>query len=399
MASRKIHEMVFADFAQAIIPDWAISLTNPLNSQESPTAWLSSLWDSADRRLTYSIDWRDGALKNELPPESLSYRFSDLELRQTTPALGLDPRSQADNCKAAQLLAIRNAWLGAIQHHCQQADAAGQPRMLDNDVADDFVRTTCNWQQHPWVQESVRQHIIEKSTPPAGTIDLSAPLSELARPADQVIHSHFVPLSLLEQARLALEKSDISCWLNKFESDDWAWSSKFEIYARDAQSDIDIAHRKIKGLQEIIDKQRSLIQGFERVVRMNKRRAAELGEPDKPGRPRKSPERQEIALRFTARWVLSLMEGLEVNNSAQLGVMVSNSSERNWRRWLTGQSVPTIKSLLALQAEKITQGRFKGQPFQAIETDPSFDEMLMLIRLTGVAPKMRETPGSGAGKS
>lgn len=387
MAARKIHEMIFSDFAQAIVPDWVISLTNPVSPSLNQAEWLTSSWNSADRRLTHSIYWRDGSLTSELPFESLKYHFNDFELRPIAQILGLDPTSDADHRKVAELLSSRNAWLNAIQCYCHQPSAAGQRRILDYDVADDFVRLTCNWLQHPWVQESVQQHIIGKSAQTGCTIDLS---SDPTWPNPQVNQAHFVPLSRSEQAKLEAEKNDINYWLTKFESDDRSWSSEFEVYAWDAQSDINIASRKIKGLQEHIEKQQSLIQGFERVLRRNKRRAAELCNADKPGRPRKSPERQEVARRFTAHWVQSWMEGLNVNNSVQLGELVSDSSERNWRRWQTGQSVPTIKSLLALQTAKITQGYFKGQPFLAIETDPTFDEMLMLIRLTGVASKMRE---------
>lgn len=150
---------------------------------------------------------------------------------------------------------------------------------------------------------------------------------------------------------------------------------------------MDVAHRKITGLQEIIEKHQALIRGFERVIKVNKRREMELSGTDKSGRPPKSAERQEVALKFTARWVQSLMDALQVGSCAQLETMILGSSQRNWSRWLSAQAVPTSKSFAILQASKITHGSYEGQRLQVVETTPSSVDMLKLIRLTGLAPK------------
>ncbi|MEO8121213.1 MAG: hypothetical protein ABI606_18060, partial [Rhodoferax sp.] len=155
----------------------------------------------------------------------------------------------------------------------------------------------------------------------------------------------------------------------------------------EAQCDIDVAQRKITGLQAIIEQQQALIRNFERVIKVNKRREAELTGTDKSGRPPKSAERQEVALRFTAKWVQSLMDALEVTSYAQLEATIEGSSQRNWSRWLSGQAVPTSNSFTALQASKIARGHYESQPLQVVKTIPTATDMLRLIRLTGVAPK------------
>ena len=73
------------------------------------------------------------------------------------------------------------------------------------------------------------------------------------------------------------------------------------MYAWEAQCDIDVAHRKITGLQAIIEQQQALIRNFERVSKLNKRREAELTGTDKSGRPPKSAELQDLTLKFTAQ--------------------------------------------------------------------------------------------------
>ena len=386
MSAHKIHELTFTQFAFAMVPSWGMSLTNPLDVQPSPAQWLASLWDSADKRVTISIRWRDTPLKKELPPAALEYRFDDLSLQASTRALGLDAGVHADLRKVGELLATRNAWISAIEQHCRQS-----ADLLVDDVAQDYVRLNCHWLQHPWVRDSVRRHKIEQAAEKyaqthrsAGAPGMSCdPISS----SPQAIHGDGDPRTPTTEAECQKAKPSLAQWIREFESVDQRWSSVFEIYAWDAQSDMDVAHRKITGLQAIIEQQQVLIRGFERVIKVNKRREAELSGADKSGRPPKSAQRQEVALQFTVLWVQSLMDAFQVSSCAQLEAMVAGSSQRNWNRWLRGQAVPTSNSFAALQASKITRGPYEGQPLQAVETSPASSDMLTLIRLAGVAPK------------
>ncbi len=386
MVARKIHELTFRQFALAMVPSWGIGVTSPLDVQPSPVQWLATLWDSADKRVTISIHWKDTPLKAELPPAALMYRFDDLSLQASTRALGLDAGVHGDLRQVAELLATRNAWFSAIEQHCRQS-----AELLPPEVAQDYVRLNCDWLQHPWVQSSVRRHKLgqaaEEDEQTHRSADAHVMSCDPMWSSPQVIHGHGDSRTPPIEAEHHKTKASIDEWIRQFESVDRSWSSAFEIDAWDAQSDKDVANRKITGLQAIIEQQQVLIRGFERVIKVNKRREAELSGTDKSGRPPKSAQRQEVALQFTKQWVQSLIDALQVRSCAQLEAMVAGSSQRNWNRWLRGQAVPTSNSFAALQASKITRGPYEGQPLQAVETSPAMTDMLTLIRLTGVAPK------------
>ena len=386
MVASKIHEMSFTQFAWSMMPSWVIGLTNPLDVQPNPTQWLASLWDSADKRVTITIQWEDTPSKDALPPDALMYRFDDLSLHASTLALGLDARDHSDLRKVAELLATRNAWLSAIDTHCRQFDF-----LLPNLVAQEYVLLSCDWLQHPCVQGSVRRYKEAQAEEKAVQASRSPAPREMSSdprwPSTEVVHGRCDPLSPPKEAQRQEQMNGIGYWIKQFEFDKQGWSSKFDMYAWEAQCDIDVAQRKITGLQAIIEQQQALIRGFERAIKVNKRREAELTGTDKSGRPPKSAERQDVALKFTARWVQSLMDALRVTSCAQLETTILGSSQRNWNRWLSAQAVPTSKSFTALQASKIARGHYEGQPLQAVDTTPPSADMLKLIRLTGVAPK------------
>jgi hypothetical protein len=386
MVAPNIHDLTFTQFADAMVPSWLICQTNPLDVQPNPFQWLASLWSSTDQRATISIGWQDTPLKAALPPTALTYRFDDLSLHASALALGLDAGVHDDLRLVAELLATRNAWLSAVDHHCRQS-----AEVLNNDVAQDYVRLSCNWLQHPWVQDRVQRYKVEQATEKAQEALRPAAPQEMSSnplwPSTQVIYGRCDPLTPHEEAHRQAQMDGIDHWIMQFESADRRWSSEFDMNAWEAQCDIDVARRKITGLQEIIDKQHALIRVFERVIKVNKRREAELTGTDKSGRPPKLVERQEVALKFTTQWVQSLMDTLQVSSCAQLETKILGSSQRNWSRWLSGQAVPTSKSFADLQASKITHGRYEGQPLQAVDTTPPSTDMLKLIRLTGVAPK------------
>jgi hypothetical protein len=386
MAALKIHDLTFTQFARAMTPTGGIGLTNPLDVPHSTAQWLASLWDSADKRVTISIRWQDTPLKDELPPAALTYHFDDLSLQASALALGLGGGVHADLRKVAELMATRNAWFSAIEHHCRQS-----ADLLVNDVAQDYVRLSCNWLQHPWVQGSVRRYKLEQAREKAVLAHNTTSAPEMSSnplwPSTPVIYGRCDPLTPQQEAQHQAKIDGIDYWTKQFEFEHTSWSSAFEMYAWDAQCDMDVAHRKITGLQEIIEKQQVLVRGFERIIKLNKRRETELSGTDKSGRPPKSAERQEVALKFTARWVQSLMDVLQVSSCAQLEATIFGSSQRNWSRWLSAQAVPTSKSFAILQASRITCGRYEGQPLQAVETTPASADMQKLIRLTGVAPK------------
>ena len=388
MDGSKIQEMPFADFAQAITPRWMILASNPSKPPRDKLAWLSTVWDTADCRLTYSIEWDYGPLTQGLPPAARCYKFEDSALYAPTAELALDPNSRDDNRKTAELLAARNAWLSAVRSHCQQCACEGRYESLAANVADDYVLLSCQWTAHPWVRARVRQYLEEQARSQA--LQPSAPREMSAEPgwpSAQVIHARSEPLSREQQAKQQAERATIGYWINQFKFDDGCWSSEFAMYAWDAQEDIRVANKKIEELQKLLDAQRAHIQYLDRLVQQNKRRDAALTcSPGKAGRPKGSPERQSIARQFTAEWVRSLMNVLEAPSCAQLEKVVSGN-QRNWSRWLNGKAVPSGSSLAELSTMKVTQGSYKGRLLKDIVTTPAYDELLTLVDLAGMAVK------------
>lgn len=386
MAAEKPYRMTFTEFAEAIRPRRGIGLSIPSKSPSVYSEWLICVWNSADNRLTYSVSWANDALNKELPPEARQYRFDDLVLHPVTERLGLDPSSNEDNCKVAELLATSNAWISAIQNHYRQFGADGRHDAFTNAAAAEYVLLTSDWIRHPWIQEKVRQYIAAKNRQEleqAGKANQPVEMSSDPNwPGTEVIHARAATQSSDELATRDKEQKDIRYWLEKFRSEDGRWTSVFEVHTWYAQDDINTANQKITALQEIIEKQRALIRGMERIVRRNKRREAEIRASNNIGRPKRLPERQSVALKFTSQWVQSLMNALDVKSCAQLEDLIRNSSQRNWLRWLNGQAVPTSKNLSELLKAGITQGSHKGKPLHDVITNPDHDDLMSLINLT-----------------
>lgn len=390
MTTKKPYEMTFAEFAEAIGPGWIISMSNPFKPTATYSEWLTSIWDSADNRCTYSVYWRNDALKNELPPEAHKYQFDDLSLHPITSKLGLNPESEADNSKASELLAIRNAWITSIQHHYGQS-ATDVPRYtLSNDTAAEYVLLTCGL-IHPWIQEKLHRHIAEQSRKKLEEADKANRPVEMCSdpnwPSAQVVYAHSDPLSPHEQAWREEETKDIGYWLEVFRSKDGSWASELEMDIWYAQRDIDVAKRKIAELQKIIEKQREQIQRIELAIceikrRETKARALNNDDNHRVGRPKKSPERQNAAKKFTSQWVKSLIDALNAKSCAQLETIIYGSSQRNWRRWLKGEIAPTSTNLMALARTKIRHVNYKDTLLEDLPTNPSLADLLSLVNLT-----------------
>lgn len=389
MTAEKPYEMTFVEFAEAILPSWGASLGSSTLSSDNPE-WLTSVWNSADKRGIYHVFWHNDLLKNELPPDAQKYQFDDFSLYPITARLGLNPEIEKDNIKAAILLAVRNAWISAIQHHYGQSATDIPSCTLTNAAAAEYVLLTSGL-VHPWIKKQVFQHIEEqnlKKLEQAGQAELPVEISDDPHwPNTRVIHvrasecPHEKAWREDQQARLEEEMKDIRYWVDLFRHKDGGWASKFEMDAWSAQRDIDIANQKIAALQKVIEKQKGLIQSAERIISKNQRHEAEMRASKKIGRPEKSLERQEVALKFTSQWVQSLMDALKMNNSAQLESAVDGSSQRNWRRWLSGQAVPTRKNLSELLNTEITQGSYKGKLLHDVTTNPKHNDLLALISL------------------
>jgi hypothetical protein len=385
MKIKKPYEMTFVEFAEAIIPGWMVNLANPSKRQLGDAEWLTTVWNSADNRLTYCVYWANDILKNELPPEMQSFQIDDLSLHPITKNLGLDPASKDDNIKASELLATRDAWIGAIKQHYVQSATDIPTYTLTDAAAAEYVLLTSGF-QHPWIQRKVLQHIAvqsRKNSERAEKVDLPTEMSNDPNwPNAQVIHARASELAASALTECEEKKKDIDYWLNQFISEDGCWSSEFEIHAYDAQCDIDIANQKIAALQKIIEKQKSLIRDAELIIKRNKRHEATMRASNKIGRPEKSAKRQEMSKKFTSQWVESLIDVLDVKSCAQLEIVIDESNERNWRRWRSGERVPTHNNFSKLLNSEIMEGPYIGKLLHEVPTIPRNNDLLKLISLT-----------------
>lgn len=385
MSTKKPYEMIFAEFAETIGPGWGVYTPSPLKRPSVYSEWLITVWDSSESHSNYMVFWRNDALKNELPPESKEYRFDDVSICPITERLGLDSASQQDNCKAAQILAMRNAWVSAIQNYYEQTEQYSAS--LLNDIAVEYIQLSSGF-KHPWIQNEIEGYLAEKKELELEKYSDDFPKKEISTDPNwsniRVINARGPcphELAMYEEHHRETEK-DIHHWIDLFKSNDGNWTSEFAMYAEEAQSDIYVANRKISELQEIIEKQKALIQRAERIIRRNKRHETEMRASKKIGRPEKSLERQNVAIRFTSQWVQSMMDALDVISCSGLESAIIGSSQRNWRRWLNGERVPTGRTLVELAKTKIKSENFKGSKLEDLPTSPRLVDLLALVRLT-----------------
>lgn len=382
MSPKKPHEMTFIQFAQAISPGWSISVKFPLKDGLCDPKWITSVWDSTEKGSVYGVYWNNQALANQLPSDAQRYRFDDFTLHPFTEKLGLNPAVDTDNVKAAQLRATRDAWITAIQEYYGQYFPNLGITMLSQGAAAEYLLLTSGV-IHPWMEKEVRRYITEQNQKKLQEANIPKLPVEMSSdpnwPSSQVIHARASEPTAQQRAKLEEKQKSIQYWLDFYYHDEDRWTSEYDMHAWHAQEDIDIANQKIAALQKIIEKQNALIEKAGHVVRRNKLHEAAMRASKKIGRPEKNTERQSVAVRFIAQWVQSLKDALNAKSCAQLEVMIAGSSQRNWRRWLNGEAVPTHKTLSELLNEEITQGQYKGKPLIQVTTNPATGDLLTLI--------------------
>ena len=395
MITKHIHEMTVAEFGPRLRPIMMYGFLFPMDDCGDKLAWLASVWRREERKAIFRVFWGNDLLNDLLHPEARQYQFTDLELREPALALGLDVTCEADMGKLTALMGTCKAWYCAVMAHCRDCAARGLPEQLSPSVLADFVRITCNWMLHSWVQESVRRYLDIQSkslklTQAQQADNQTETLRNPLWPDAIVIHAKHYEPSQGEIDHALSEESKIRYWIDHFTCENGKYSSQYDLKAWDVRDDIDTAKRKIEGLKELVNKQEALIPGLERAWLKYKRLDAKVTGSSKSGRPKQHPKMQEVARKFTVQWVQSLMEVLHANNAADLEKMVSEISQRNWRRWMMGQSVPTQSTLTQLRICRITTGPLKGLRFHEVKTTPTGDELFDLIRLASKTSKAPE---------
>jgi hypothetical protein len=186
----------------------------------------------------------------------------------------------------------------------------------------------------------------------------------------------------LHQDKVEALENDIEYMAAEFESENGRWKSSEEMYAYFAAIEINKAKEKIRELRDEIKKQEAIIHIADKAVQEFKHPVI-TEKRSKRGRPVRSEYRDKIAKKFTQKWVASLMVALEVKGcGTQKGLekMVSETSERNWRRWKNGDGVPTYATFENLLDSKVLAGKYAGEQLYNVPTIPTHSQMMIFLQ-------------------
>lgn len=161
-----------------------------------------------------------------------------------------------------------------------------------------------------------------------------------------------------------------------------SWNSVEEMEAHSAQGSITLARQEILKLQSKIERWEHVIATSNRVIRRFKRRQA-ADTYAKPGRPVRSEFKEKAARELSMKWVASLIEVLEAKGCGAkrgLEMLIPTTQERNWRRWLKGETVPSYSTVEGLLGIKVAHGKYAGKPLCQVPVVPSHDQFMTLLR-------------------
>lgn len=185
-----------------------------------------------------------------------------------------------------------------------------------------------------------------------------------------------------DEVRKWFEEQDPEQMIVNFCFEDLRCKTIEEEDAKHAHESILLAKQRIKELRRQIEEQEELIMTAQSVIKNYKRSTREdslVG----PGRPIRSEYRESIVRKFVGMWVRSLKEALEVKGcgaKAGLEMMVSSSQERNWRRWLNGDAIPSYSTFDDLLDARITSGKYAGKMLCDVPVSPTHHQILTLLQ-------------------
>lgn len=185
-----------------------------------------------------------------------------------------------------------------------------------------------------------------------------------------------------DEGRKWFEEQDPEQMIVNFTYEDFRCKSIEEENAKHAHEGIVSAKQKIRELRRQIEEQEELILKAQAVIKNYKRIAREAS-PAGPGRPFRSEYRESIVRSFIVQWVRSLMKALEVKGcgaKSGLEMMVSSSQERNWRRWLNGDAIPSYSTFDDLLDARITTGKYAGKLLCDVPVSPTHHQVLTLLQ-------------------
>ncbi|MDI1308438.1 MAG: hypothetical protein PSV17_03275 [Methylotenera sp.] len=224
----------------------------------------------------------------------------------------------------------------------------------------------------------------------------------------------------LRQYEQEKQESDIDLMIGAFHASKYSWKSLYEVHAYKEQCQINLAKQKIRDFQIEINNQLKIIEEAEEKIstfkvnikeenaaKVKEENAARVKDGNEPkdskgrGRPERSEGMENIAKKFITKWVHSLMVELEVSSCTKLQDMIcsttvvntinkkskkmedeiisSRATERNWRRWRNGETIPTYSTLYIILSAKIESGKYSGKMLLDVPTTPEANALLTLL--------------------
>lgn len=356
------------------------------------SSWMSQLEINESPELISYTAFLEGEIAEALPRHYQRQRFLENDLEPICKLLNIEFEI------AAQVLAMRNAWLGLFENYVNLKIRNEEKNTIiskDNvkAVTDFLILNSPFWTEHHNISEVVASLVAEQ-------VRVNSKIEEDRK--QNVANGHNPAfIALLNKNR---EKSleDIEFCIDEFHLEDNKFKSFEEMDAWNAQLEINKAQRKIRELQQEVGRQENSIRQADETILKFKRLALVEKNAKGRGRPESSEYNVAIGKKFVSQWVKSLMEALDVKSCQKLEELIcpyttklefnkainkteertipSRATERNWRRWLKGEAIPNYKTFEILMGTKIDFGKCKGQLLQDMPTTPNSNDLQTLLR-------------------
>lgn len=337
------------------IDGMALSFASFANNADPKVGSHASI-SYVNKQINYSVELT-GRVAREVPEKVCLQSFDKKNLLLIAMELEIELK------KAAILIALRNAWIAYfLENIASKVSVDGIRLLLTNEISFDYVVLTSNkWSEHPWMQEQINQPRVEDQHHLTGTY------VEIRYPA-------FTEEQL----------KDIHFCIKHFRLQKRQYKSRLDSDADNAEHDIENAKKRIG---ELHSEHRAGIEQQEKIIReakipickfKNYEKVLKKGESDPQKNSKELQLRREVATKFVAKWVGSLMEMLSITSCGELAKLLGGQ-KMTWWRWQNEKQLPPSSYLKSLLNDEIKYGDNKGTKFREIQTTPLLIDLIALV--------------------
>lgn len=302
-----------------------------------------------------------GRVASEVPEKARLQRFDEQYL------LPIANKLKIEATKTAILITLRDAWIAYfLDSEISKISVDGIRLLLTNEIATDYVVLTSDkWSEHPWMQEQINQPQVEEYS-------ASSVLSD----DPQYIKDY--------QALREQQLNDIHFCIKEFRSQKGRYTSILDVDADSAEHDIKNAKKRIG---ELHAEHRTGVEQQEKIIRAamipirkfkNYEKALKNGVSDLPKNSEEQQQRRDIATKFVAKWVGSLMAVLSISSCGELAKSLGGQ-KMTWWRWQNEKQLPPSSYLESLLDDEIKYGDNKGTKLRDIHTTPLLIDLIGLV--------------------